>query len=41
MGSGTKAVAAIQEGRNWIGFEADSIYIQAARKRIKEIKRMY
>jgi site-specific DNA-methyltransferase (adenine-specific)/modification methylase len=39
MGSGTTAVAAIQEGRDWIGFEADSTYIQAARNRIKATER--
>lgn len=38
MGSGTTAVAAKLEGRNWIGFEQNLTYVQAARERIKVTK---
>lgn len=36
MGSGTTAVAATALGRNWIGFENDEKYYQAAENRIRE-----
>ena len=35
MGSGTTAIAAIDEGRDWIGFEIDEDYHRAATKRIE------
>lgn len=41
MGSGTTAVAAMQERRDWLGFEMDPTYIKAARKRIKATKIAY
>ena len=34
MGSGTTAVAAMQEGRHYIGFEIDKAYYDIAQKRI-------
>lgn len=34
LGSGTTAVSAIQEGRNWIGIEKDEDYCQIAKNRI-------
>jgi len=36
MGSGTTAVAAIQEGRHYVGFEINEDYYQTAIKRINE-----
>lgn len=36
MGSGTTGVAAIQEGRNFIGFELDEEYFKVAAKRIRQ-----
>lgn len=38
MGSGTTAVAAKIEGRNWIGIERDDVYIAAAKERINLLK---
>ncbi len=35
MGSGTTAIAAIEQNRNWIGFELNNEYIKLAQKRIK------
>ena len=35
IGSGSTAVAAINTGRNWIGFEKDQKYFEIARKRIE------
>lgn len=35
MGSGSTAIAAIETGRKFVGFELDSNYYDAARKRIK------
>jgi DNA modification methylase len=34
LGSGTTAVAAIREGRQWIGIEKDAGYVRLARRRI-------
>lgn len=36
MGSGTTAIACINTGRNYIGFEMDKTYYEAAQKRIAE-----
>jgi len=36
MGSGSTAIAAINNKRNWIGFELNPPYIEIARKRIEE-----
>lgn len=36
IGSGTTAVAAINTGRNFIGIEQDSEYVEIARKRVDE-----
>lgn len=38
LGSGTTAVAALKEGRRWIGFERDPKYVEAAIKRVKNAK---
>jgi site-specific DNA-methyltransferase (adenine-specific) len=38
MGSGTTAVAAISENRNYIGSEISSEYVKAAEKRISQIQ---
>ena len=38
MGSGTSCVAAINTGRNYIGFELDNTYFKIANKRIEEHK---
>lgn len=38
IGSGTTAIAAINTGRNYIGFEKDEEYFRVASKRIKEYK---
>jgi site-specific DNA-methyltransferase (adenine-specific) len=38
MGSGTTAIACVQENRNYIGFELDKDYYEAACKRIKQYK---
>ena len=38
MGSGTTAIAAIQEGRNYIGSELNNEYYKAAKKRIAILK---
>lgn len=40
MGSGTTAIAAEQEGRDWIGIELSKEYCQMALKRIKETKQL-
>lgn len=37
MGSGTTAVAALNNGRNFIGFEKDPQYFQIAKKRIESL----
>jgi len=39
MGSGTTAVACIKENRNFIGFELNEEYVNAAEQRIEEAKR--
>lgn len=39
MGSGTTGVAAVNTGREFIGFELDSVYFDRAMKRIEESKR--
>lgn len=36
MGSGTTAVACIQEGRRWVGYDTNAEYIAIANKRIEE-----
>jgi DNA modification methylase len=36
MGTGTTALAALQTGRNSVGYEIDPEYIQHARHRIEE-----
>jgi site-specific DNA-methyltransferase (adenine-specific) len=36
MGSGTTAVAAVQHGRRYVGFEIDESYFQLAQKRVAE-----
>ena len=36
LGSGTTAVAAIQTGRRFLGYEIDAGYCEIARKRIAE-----
>ena len=36
IGSGATAVAAVQEGRNYIGFELDAQYIETANQRVVE-----
>lgn len=38
MGSGTTAVAALQNGRNYIGYDIDENYITIANKRIEKAK---
>jgi DNA modification methylase len=38
LGSGTTAVAAIQTGRRFIGYEIDEGYCEIARKRIAEAR---
>lgn len=38
MGSGTTAVACVNTGRNFIGFELDKDYYEIAQKRINEIQ---
>jgi len=37
LGSGTTAVAAVNMGRNWIGIEKNSEYVEIAQKRLDEI----
>ncbi len=36
MGSGTTAVAAVQSGRTYIGYDTDPEYVESARKRVAE-----
>lgn len=36
MGSGTTAVAAVKEGRRFVGFEADKGYCETAMRRLIE-----
>lgn len=36
IGSGTTAIAAINTGRNYIGFEKDGVYFDVANQRVKE-----
>jgi site-specific DNA-methyltransferase (adenine-specific) len=38
MGSGTTALACLEEGRNFIGFELEKEYYELAEKRIKEVQ---
>ncbi|HEY5561972.1 MAG TPA: site-specific DNA-methyltransferase [Clostridiaceae bacterium] len=38
IGSGTTAVACIQNNRKWIGFETDSNYIELANKRLEKVQ---
>ena len=38
MGSGTTAVAATLEGRNWIGFETEREYVEIANKRLDSLE---
>lgn len=37
MGSGTTAIAAINNKRRFIGFELDNIYFDVAQKRIEKV----
>jgi len=37
LGSGTTALAAQQNGRQWLGIEKDSKYLQIARARLKTL----
>lgn len=37
LGSGTTAVAAINTGRNYIGFEKDKVYFNTAKERIAHL----
>lgn len=39
MGSGTTAVAAIKEGRHFVGFETEKNFFDIANKRIEEVRR--
>ena len=41
MGSGSTAVAAIETGRKFIGFELDADYCSAARERINDGRNLY
>jgi modification methylase len=34
LGSGTTAVAAVQTGRTYVGYEVDPLYIEIAQKRL-------
>jgi site-specific DNA-methyltransferase (adenine-specific) len=36
MGSGSTAVACINTGRNYLGFELDNTYYEVANKRIED-----
>jgi len=38
MGSGTTAIACINTGRNYIGFEKDKTYFDLAEDRVKQAK---
>ena len=38
MGSGTTAIAALNVGRHFVGYEIDSTYLQIAKSRIKEVQ---
>lgn len=38
MGSGTTAVACINTGRNFIGFELDKGYYDISQKRLKSVE---
>lgn len=38
MGAGTVAVAAIRNGRNYVGIELNPEYCKLAEKRIEEVK---
>jgi len=38
MGSGTTAIAALNVGRHFVGYEIDSNYLQIAKSRIKEVQ---
>ena len=37
MGSGTTAIAALQDGRQYVGYEIDPQYIALAEKRIAQL----
>lgn len=37
MGSGTTAVAALKEGRHFLGFEINADYCKTAKERIKAV----
>src|SRR5438067_2518804 len=41
MGSGTTAVAAIQTGRHFVGFDTDEAYVLGARRRVAEERRQH
>ena len=36
MGSGTTAVAAVQSGRTYVGYDTEAEYVETARKRVAE-----
>jgi len=40
MGSGTTAVAAVQRGRNYLGYETDAGYLDRARQRVAEAEQL-
>lgn len=40
MGSGTTAVAAVQSGRHFVGYDTDSEYVKQARKRVAEARQL-
>jgi len=40
MGSGTTAVAAVQRGRNYLGYETDAGYLDRARERVAEAEQL-
>jgi site-specific DNA-methyltransferase (adenine-specific) len=39
MGAGSTAVAALQEGRHFVGFDTDPDYVEASLKRVAEVRR--
>ena len=41
LGSGTTAVAATQQGRNWLGVELNEEYCAIARRRIAEVQGLF
>ncbi|MEN6523667.1 MAG: site-specific DNA-methyltransferase, partial [Anaerolineaceae bacterium] len=37
MGSGTTAIAALQDGRKYVGYEIDPVYVELAKNRIASL----